>query len=136
VGTLGAGSAPEQAQRRGQSTTTVSGFANCYGNNSGALNLLRSAAGAQDGAMKMDVERATMELDRLQILKLRGARGVRLLCQSGSLWVTQEGVARDDFLVPGTEQEVETDGVVVVEAMMPSSLAIDSRARPQAMLAA
>ncbi len=85
--------------------------------------------------MKMDIERASMELERLQILKLRGARGVRLLCQAGSLWVTQEGVARDDFLVPGTGQEVETDGIVVIEAMMPSSLAIDSRARPQAMLA-
>ena len=33
--------------------------------------------------MKMDVERATMELDRLQILKLRGARGVRLLRRRG-----------------------------------------------------
>jgi hypothetical protein len=86
--------------------------------------------------MKLSIERATMELERLQILKLRGARGVRLLCQAGSLWVTQEGVARDDFLVPGTEQEVETDGIVVIEAMMPSSLAIDSRGRPQAMLAA
>jgi hypothetical protein len=87
-------------------------------------------------AMKMNVQKATMELDRLQTLKLRGARGVRLLCREGSLWITQEGVARDDFLVPGAFQEVETDGIVVIEAMMRSSLAIDSRASPDARVAA
>ena len=86
--------------------------------------------------MKLDIERATMELERLQILKLRGARGVRLVCKAGSLWITQEGVARDDFLVAGRAQELETDGTVVIEAMMPSSLAIDSRNRPHALLAA
>jgi hypothetical protein len=91
--------------------------------------------GAYDAVVKLDIERATMELERLQILKLRGARGVRLDCREGSLWVTQEGVARDDFLVAGMSQEVQTDGMVVIEAMMPSSLAIDSRARPGAMLA-
>lgn len=81
------------------------------------------------GAMKLDIERATMDLEKLQIIRLRGARGVRLSCGRGSLWVTQEGVARDDFLVPGASQVVETDGTVVIEAMTPSSLTIDSEKR-------
>lgn len=76
--------------------------------------------------MRVDIERATMDLEKMQIIRLRGARGVRLSCGRGSLWVTQEGVARDDFLVPGVSQEVETDGMVVIEAMLSSSLTIDS----------
>jgi glycine/D-amino acid oxidase-like deaminating enzyme len=80
-------------------------------------------------AMKVDIERATMNLDRMQMIKLRGAKGVRLSCRTGSLWITQEGVARDDFLVPGRSQAIETDGVVVIEAMSASSLTIDSGKR-------
>jgi hypothetical protein len=78
------------------------------------------------GAMKVDRERAIMDLERLQIIRMRGARGVRLSCDRGNLWITQEGVARDDFLVPGVSQVIETDGTVVIEAMTPSSLIIDS----------
>lgn len=79
---------------------------------------------AYHGPMKVDIERATMELHRMQIMKLRGAKGVHLTCRRGSLWVTQEGVARDDFLVPGISLEIESDGVIVIEAMVPSSVAI------------
>lgn len=88
------------------------------------------------GAMRVDIERAAMDLDRMQIVRLRGARGVRLSCGRGSLWVTQEGVARDDFLVPGLSQVIETDGMVVIEAMVPSSLSIDAGERPNATMAA
>lgn len=77
-----------------------------------------------------------MDLERLQIIRLRGARGVRISCSRGSLWITQEGVARDDFLVPGVSQEIETDGVVVIEAMLPSSLTIDSGKRTGAIVSA
>lgn len=77
-------------------------------------------------AVRVDIERVTMDLERMQIIRLRAVRGVRLSCRRGSLWVTQEGVARDDFLVPGVSQVIETDGMVVVEAMLPSSLTIDS----------
>jgi hypothetical protein len=87
-------------------------------------------------AMRVDIERATMELERMQIIRLRGARGVRLACRKGSLWITQEGVARDDFLVPGVCQEIETDGMVVIEAMLPSSLTIDSGKRNDVVVTA
>jgi Protein of unknown function (DUF2917) len=86
--------------------------------------------------MRVDIERATMDFERMQIIRLRGARGVRLACRKGSFWITQEGVARDDFLVPGVSQEIETDGIVVIEAMLPSSLTIDSGKQPNAIVTA
>lgn len=71
----------------------------------------------------MKLNRATLDLDRRQIVKLGGARGVRLTCKEGLLWVTQEGLARDDFLTPGRSIEVQTDGAVLIEALSASSAA-------------
>jgi len=85
--------------------------------------------------MKMDIRKATMNLERMQIIRLRGARGVRLSCGLGSLWITQEGMARDDFLVPGVSMEIETDGTVVIEAMAASLLTFDSGVRAGATMA-
>lgn len=85
--------------------------------------------------MKVDIEGMTVNLDRLQIIKLRRARGVRLYCSSGSLWVTQENIPRDDFLQPGASQEIESDGIVVIEALAASSLSMDSHKRSGAKTA-
>lgn len=76
-----------------------------------------------------------MELERAQIMKLHGAKGARVTCRQGSLWVTQEGVARDDFLVPGISLEIEADGAVVIEAMMASSVTLDSAGMPERVAA-
>lgn len=78
----------------------------------------------------MKLNRATLDLDRRQIVKLGGARGVRLTCKEGLLWVTQEGLARDDFLTPGRSIEVQTDGAVLIEALSASSAAMDVEALP------
>lgn len=71
--------------------------------------------------MKMNLSEATLDLDRLQIVKLHGARGVRLICRTGMLWVTQEGILRDDFLAPNCGVTIETDGIVLIEALSASS---------------
>ncbi len=74
--------------------------------------------------MKLTVNQAAMTLQADQYLKLKGARGTRLTCRDGMLWITQEGVLRDDFLAPGCALTIATDGVVLVEAMSASSLHI------------
>jgi hypothetical protein len=75
--------------------------------------------------MKMNLSKATLDLDRLQIVRLRGAKGVRLTCRKGMLWVTQEGIRRDDFLAPGCGVTVETGGTVLVEALSASSATVE-----------
>lgn len=75
--------------------------------------------------MRMNLNKATLEMDRLQIVKLHGAKGARVTCRKGMLWVTQEGVARDDFLAPGCDLAVETDGAVLIEALSASSATVD-----------
>jgi hypothetical protein len=76
--------------------------------------------------MKVDIASADMNLGQAQLLKLRGAKGVRLACRSGMLWVTQENVRRDDFLAAGATLVVETEGVVVIEALELSRLGVEA----------
>jgi hypothetical protein len=51
-----------------------------------------------------------------QMLRLRGHAGTRLMCRSGTLWITQEGVLRDDFLCAGEALCVESSGLILAQA--------------------
>lgn len=70
--------------------------------------------------MHLHLHNATLLFEPRQLMKLRGGRGARILCQDGLLWLTQEGVARDDFLAAGDSRMLETAGTVLVEAMCTS----------------
>lgn len=78
--------------------------------------------------MQFNTERATLYLEPRDLLRLRGARGLRIACHAGMLWLTQEGVARDDFLGPGAARVVETRGTVLIEAMAASRASLDTAA--------
>ena len=67
-------------------------------------------------AMKVEIENAAIELDPTQSLRLKGAAGVRIVCRSGTVWVTQEGVLRDDFLSPGEALTLHSRGVTLAQA--------------------
>lgn len=74
--------------------------------------------------MKLSLNEATMKLRAGQLLKLKGTHATRLICAEGLLWVTQEGMTRDDFLAPGNSIELATQGLVLVEAMGDSVLTL------------
>lgn len=74
--------------------------------------------------MRLNMEQATLTLQANSYLKLRGARGVRLTCREGLLWVTQEGVSRDDFIEPGAGLPLTADGDVLIEALSDSVLTL------------
>ncbi len=75
--------------------------------------------------MRVDLNKAMLGLHRLQIVKLQGARGARVTCREGTLWVTQEGFRRDDFLAPGCAITVETGGAVLIEALTESAVIVE-----------
>lgn len=52
------------------------------------------------------------------VLTLRHAAGMRIGCESGRLWLTEEGVAADFVLAPGQAYTVRGAGRVVVEAVI------------------
>ncbi len=76
--------------------------------------------------MNVKIENATIELDAAQLLRLKGAAGARVVCRSGTVWVTQEGVRRDDFLRRGESLTLQSRGVTLAQAVDRASFAIES----------
>jgi len=76
--------------------------------------------------MNVKIENATIELDTAQLLRLKGAAGARIVCRSGTVWVTQEGVLRDDFLRPGESLTLQSRGVTLAQAVDRASFGIES----------
>lgn len=67
--------------------------------------------------MKPDSKTSVLELLPRQVLRLQAAAGVTIHCDEGTLWVTQEGLARDDFLSAGESLCIVSDGVTLAEAI-------------------
>jgi len=65
-----------------------------------------------------------MELKERALLRLRGAEGTQIVGTAGSLWVTAEGDPVDYFIEPGQPHRITGQGLVVIEALVPSRLAL------------
>ena len=49
------------------------------------------------------------------ILRLREHAGTTLMCDSGWVWVTQEGELRDDFLSAGESLRIVSSGLILAQ---------------------
>jgi hypothetical protein len=67
--------------------------------------------------MKPDHQGSVVDLPPAQVLRLRAASGLTISCDGGTLWVTQEGIARDDFLSAGESLCIVSAGMTLVEAV-------------------
>ncbi len=71
---------------------------------------------------------STLALSAGETTPLRDARGVRIECLRGSLWITQHGDRRDIMLSRGSSFTLDRDGVALVHAFEPSvALAVATR---------
>jgi len=77
--------------------------------------------------MKRNPLQTNMEICPGQIERLRGAVGVRLICLRGTVWITQEGLLRDDFLSIGEFLILASSGLALIESIGQSgaSLAVE-----------
>ena len=83
--------------------------------------------------MKTPPQNSVLELRRAQILRLQGAAGKSISCEAGTLWVTQEGRMRDDFLSAGQSLCIASAGTTLVEAVggAPARLKLHARCAPE-----
>ena len=75
--------------------------------------------------MKVEIQNAAFALDPAQSLRLKSAAGVRIVCRSGTAWVTQEGVLRDDFLSSGDALTLHSRGITLVQAIGRALISIE-----------
>lgn len=80
-------------------------------------------------ANTQDTRYESHELARRELLALDRAKGSRLTCASGEVWITVEGCQQDIILRPGESWRVEDSAPVVISALQPSLLVV---AHPQA----
>ena len=62
-----------------------------------------------------------------ELMRLRRARGRTITCESGSLWITEEGIPGDVILGMGESHQFTTRGLVVIEGFRPSTAEITAK---------
>jgi hypothetical protein len=72
---------------------------------------------AKEFTMLTDLNLGATHLSRGQLQRLNDERGSRVLCLSGTLWLTQEGERRDIVLEAGDEARIEHDGLSLLSAL-------------------
>jgi len=63
--------------------------------------------------MDNDLLLGTRPLRRGGVARLQRARGQRVECVSGTLWITQDGDRRDVILAPGDAFDFDREGALV-----------------------
>lgn len=67
--------------------------------------------------MKIDLGSGEICLRDNHPLRLDGARGLRIECTAGTIWITETGQREDIFLSPGQSYRLAGNGVSLVESV-------------------
>ena len=74
--------------------------------------------------MQIEITRSTVTLARDGLLSVRDGVGTRIVCRSGSLWITQEGDVKDAVIGPADAFTIRKPGLTIVTALQSSSLTL------------
>lgn len=74
--------------------------------------------------MNLRLEAPVLALEMGQLFALDDACGTRIEAREGTVWITEEGEARDIVVGPGEEFLVTRDGRTLVQAMAASRVAL------------
>jgi hypothetical protein len=78
--------------------------------------------------MKLALGQSSVCMQRDQLIAMRDARGVRVSCQHGALWITQERSPADVVLEAGQSTVIDTPGLTLVMALSHSTVRLRERA--------
>ena len=85
--------------------------------------------------MRSSPRNASIRLAADRPLAFRGARGFRLECTEGRVWLTVEGQGGDFFLARGERLGIESDGLALVEGFPSGTIRLLSGAPWTSLLA-
>jgi hypothetical protein len=75
--------------------------------------------------MRIETRPFRAELAAGALLKLECPRGLKVTCESGHLWITEEAQPADVWLAAGQRVWLVGDGIAVLEAKGDARLRID-----------
>ena len=67
--------------------------------------------------MRMSLSNGIIQLDEWKPLAIRGARGLRIECTAGKVWLTIHGQPGDFYLAAGEGLRLASNGLALVEGM-------------------
>jgi Protein of unknown function (DUF2917) len=67
--------------------------------------------------MIVDMKRVVIELERREMVPVEDARGGRIVCLRGRIWITEYGSTGDIVLEAGESYKISREGVAVVQAL-------------------
>jgi hypothetical protein len=71
-----------------------------------------------------DSIRHAVSLREGALLRIRDGSGLRVHAQRGQIWITQEGDVRDAVLNEGESLQLEKDGLTLIQALSPATVAM------------
>lgn len=72
--------------------------------------------------MQIEISSSTLTLTPSSVLAVQDGTGTRVLCRTGSLWVTQEGEVKDSVVRAGEVLTIHRSGRTVISALETSTL--------------
>ena len=77
--------------------------------------------------MKIGLDGSTLALGRDGLLAVRDAKGSRVTCLTGSLWITEDQRVRDVIVEAGDSFAIEQPGLTLIMALEPATLRVRER---------
>ena len=74
--------------------------------------------------MNLQLKAPLISLEPGQVVTLDDAQGTRIVARSGTVWVTEEGEARDHIVGPGDALVVARAGRTIVQALKPAWISL------------
>src|SRR5467141_3775329 len=82
--------------------------------------------------MNIDFDRAQLRLKAREVIRLYDARGARVECVLGALWITQNRDHEDYFLAANDALTLDRPGLALIHAQAPSEVVLSEPApRPR-----
>lgn len=84
--------------------------------------------------MKIETNRSNLSLALEGLVAIRDGQGTRIVCNVGSLWITQECDVKDSVITAGESFTVRNPGLTLLTALSASELSIiepSTHARPE-----
>ncbi len=84
--------------------------------------------------MRLELDSPTIALAARKLARLPDAEATRIVCETGSLWLTLDDDSRDIVLAPGESFVVDRPAGVLLYALKDALVRVDERAaRPAAI---
>lgn len=74
--------------------------------------------------MNIELNQNGLCLKRNQVVNMRGGLGHSIVCDSGTVWVTQDGDPRDIILRAGDSFTIDRNGPALVQAFEQAAISI------------